>query len=350
MKTILFSIQTAAKVVAALAIMVIAGCSGEEKVIDTLPDSWQLLCASSTAPGLALQKLPDNSTTSADIFQQVNNRKLPATVSSVVEFRDDLYLLMPSIRKIYVVLAKSYTLHDSIDFSAENRIPSAICFANATTAYVAHENDSVVSVVDITVYKTARTVATGHKPIGIAAIGNQVFVTNQLSNTVTQIDTRTNSIVANHQVPPAPTFITPSTDGKQVIVICLGAGKADNISPKTAAYAVFIDAPTAQIIKQTAIDDPGFDTDVTAKPRGVAVTKADWAFIPTDLGLYQLDLVQKVDCYIIDETPYDITTFNYRRQELLLIEGGSVIVADQNTGKEKARFALPLPVSAILGI
>lgn len=347
MKSLAFAVRAAA-VVAAL---FFAGCTGEEKVINTLPDTWQLLCVSAAAPSaLAVQKYPENTAVSADVFQQVNNRQLPAAVTAVVEFRDRLYLLTPAALKIYALDAKTFALKDSMDFTKENRIPTALCFANATTAYVAHEHDSVVSVVDITVFKTARTVATGRKPVGIAAVGNQVFVANQLGNTITQIDTRTNVVTAQHQTPPAPTFIVPSTDGRSIVAVCLGAGKADNSSSKTAAFCVFIDAPTAQITAQTALDDPFYETDIAAKPRGLTTTSSDWAFIPTDMGLFQLDLVNKREPIILNETPYDIAMFNYRRGELLLVEGGSVIVADPNTAKEKARYALPLPAVAILGM
>ena len=113
---------------------------------------------------------------------------------------------------------------------------------------------------------------------------------------------------------------------------------------------MFIDAPTAQITAQTALDDPFYETDIAAKPRGLTTTSSDWAFIPTDMGLFQLDLVNKREPIILNETPYDIAMFNYRRGELLLVEGGSVIVADPNTAKEKARYALPLPAVAILGM
>ncbi|GAB1430192.1 hypothetical protein MASR2M18_10250 [Ignavibacteria bacterium] len=342
-------------IVARVAVVVVTaifvGCSGEERVINTLPDAWQLLCVSSGMPAtLALQEYPDNKSVSADMFMQANNMELPAAVSNVQEFRDKLYLLMPSAKKIYAIDSKTFLLKDSIDFSAENHIPAAICFANATTAYVSHENDTTVSVVDITAFKIARTIAVGKKPVGIAAVGNQVFVANQASNTVTQIDTRTNLVVAQHQTPPAPTFAQPSTDGKSILIICLGAGKIDNSVPKTDAYAVFIDAPTARITQQVALHDAYYGSDAAAKPRGLAVTQADWAFIPTDIGLFQIDLINKGQPYLINETAYDIACYNYRRAELLLTLNGDIIVADPNTGKEKNKYSMPVATAAaVLG-
>lgn len=335
----------------AVAAVIIAGCSGEERVINTIPDVWQLLCVSSGAPAvLALQEYPDNKAISSDIFMQVNKRALPAAVSNIKEFRDKLYLIMPSAKKIYALDSKTFELKDSIDFTAENRIPTAICFANATTAYVSHENDTIVSVVDITAFKTARTIAVGKTPTGIAAVGNQVFVANQSSNTVSQIDTRTNIVVAQHQTPPAPSFAEPSTDGKSVVIICLGSGKADNSTPKTSAYAVFIDAPAARITQQVALHDAYYESDLAAKPRGLAVTQSDWVFIPTDMGLFQLDLINKGQPLIIDETAYEVAYYNYRRSELLLVLNGNIIIADQNTGKKKNNYTMPVAsAAAVLG-
>ncbi len=326
------------------------GCSGKERVIDTLPDLWLLLNVTTDNPAsLTLQKYPDNSTISNDKFQQANGRTLPSAVKSVAEFRDRLYLMMPSIKTIYIIDSKSFALKDSLVFAAVNRIPTAICFANATTAYVCHENDTVVSVVDILSFKTARVVACGKQATGIAVVGNQVFVANQLSNTVTQIDTRTNLVVAQHQVPPAPTFVQPSTDGHSAVVICLGDGKINKSVPATSSYAIFIDAPTAKITIQTALHDTYYPEDIAAVPRGMAITKSDWAFIPTDMGLFQLDLINKTSPNIIDETAYNLAFYNYRRLQLILIKDMQLIVADQNTGKKKEQYQLPFSVSAVIG-
>lgn len=256
---------------------------------------------------------------------------------------------MPSVKKVYAIDSKTFELKDSIDFSVVNHIPTAICFANATTAYVAHENDTTVSVVDITAFKVARTIATGKRPSGIAAVGNQVFVANQADNTVAQIDTRTNLVIAQYQTPAAPTFVQPSTDGKSVLVICLGAGKIDNSVPKTPAYAIFIDAPSAQITQQVALHDAYYESDMAAKPRGLTVTQTDWAFIPTDMGLFQIDLINKSQPYIVDETAYNIAYYNYRRSELLLAVDGNITTADPNTGKKKNQYTMPVPAAAIIG-
>jgi YVTN family beta-propeller protein len=332
----------------ALVLTAIAGCSRPERIIDNSQDEWKILTATDAVPSaLTLIHQPDGVIISSDIFSKVNGSPLSGKISKIVEFRENLYLLIPSAFQI-VVVDKDYKKRTVIDLSASGRIPTDIAFGNATTAYIAHENDTTVSVLDITNFKIARSITVGNHPIAIAAIGNQIFVANQASNTVSQIDTRTNTVVATHAVAPAPTFVQPNiNNGHEVIVLSLGSGKIDS-DPKSAPVATFIDSARI-IIQATKLDNELFG-GVDANPIGMVLSSLDWIFIPVQKGVIQLDSRDKIAANLVLEQEYSRIFYNFRRDELLLLNNTTGTITDGNGTKKDATFTLPLASTAILGL
>lgn len=191
---------------AALVMIVgISGCSKDEPTYVNFKDEWKILAASTGAPSaLALVNQPDGAVTSADIFSSANGAPLPGQVQKIVEFREYIYLMIPSAFQVVVVDQQTFKQKAVLDFTSKQRIPTDVAFGNAAAGYVAHENDTSVTVIDITNFSIGRVIKVGMHPVAIAAVGNQVFVANQADNTISQIDTRTNTVVATHQVAPAP--------------------------------------------------------------------------------------------------------------------------------------------------
>ena len=96
-----------------------------------------------------------------------------------------------------------------------------------------------MSLVDLTNFKIIKQIPVGEKPVAIKAIGNQIFVANQSSSTVSIIDSRNNDVVSTIPVNTAPTFVGAKNDGSEAIIISLGDGKL-NANAKTEPSATFI--------------------------------------------------------------------------------------------------------------
>ena len=329
--------------------MTIAGCTRPERIIDNSVDEWKILATTDAAPSaLALLRQPDGEVTSSDVFAKTNGSPLPGKVTKIIEFRENLYLLIPSAFQI-IVVNRDYKQVASIDLSTSQRIPSDIAFGNATTAYIAHENDTTVSVLDIVNFTVARSITVGKRPIAIAAIGNQIFVANQASNTVSQIDTRTNTVVATHQVPTAPTFIQPNIkNGHEVLVLSLGAGKIDS-EVKTAAAISFIDS--ARIItKVTTLDDVLNGGSIDGHPVGMAISTQDWAFIAVQNGVIRFD-IRDQETYTLElDQKFTGIFYNFRRDELLLLNNTEGTITNGLGEKKEVTFTLPFTVTSILGL
>jgi len=101
----------------------------------------------------------------------------------------------------------------------------------AQNAYITNQSSNTVSVIDTATDTVIATIPVGLNPFGVAVSpdGSKVYVTNISSNTVSVIDTATNAVIATIPVglpPPPPPFCGPvcdmavavSPDGSKVYV------------------------------------------------------------------------------------------------------------------------------------
>lgn len=341
--------KTLLTLAALVMILGISGCSQDEPTYNNFKDEWKILAATTGAPSsLALVSQPDGAVTSADIFASANGTQLAGTVQKIVEFRENLYLMIPSVFQVVVIDKQTFKQMAVLDFSAQQRIPTDVAFGNATTGYVAHENDTSVTVIDITNFSIGRVIKVGMRPVAIAAVGNQVFVANQSDNTVSQIDTRTNTVVATHQVATAPTFIRPNASGHEVMVLSLGAGKLDTAGMKTPPVITYIDSSRI-IVEVTPLDDPLLD-GVNALPTSISVSPKEWAYITVQKGVIRLDTKGRKDYKLVSELEYKQSYYNFRRNEILLLNGTNGRIIDEITGEEKTTFVISTEATTLIGL
>ena len=92
-------------------------------------------------------------------------------------------------------------------------------------AYVTNGKSNTVSVIDMRMFRLAKTLHVGSEPTGIAANSkkNEIYVVNSGSNDITVIDAETNTIVATIGVHGRPYFIDVSSDGKRAYVANSGS-------------------------------------------------------------------------------------------------------------------------------
>jgi YVTN family beta-propeller protein len=341
--------KTLLTLAALVMILGISGCSQDEPTYNNFKDEWKILAATTGAPSsLALVSQPDGAVTSADIFASANGTQLAGTVQKIVEFRENLYLMIPSVFQVVVIDKQTFKQMAVLDFSAQQRIPTDVAFGNATTGYVAHENDTSVTVIDITNFSIGRVIKVGMRPVAIAAVGNQVFVANQSDNTISQIDTRTNTVVATHQVAPAPTFIRPNANGHEVIVLSLGAGKLDTAGIKTPPVITYIDSARI-IVDVLSLDDVLID-GANALPTSISVSPKEWAYITVQKGVIRLDTKARKDYKLVSEIEYKQSYYNFRRNEVLLLNGTKGSIIDEITGEEKTTFVIPADATTLIGL
>ncbi|MGA2297240.1 MAG: hypothetical protein ABSG15_06815 [FCB group bacterium] len=335
-----------------LTFFLIQSCSNTEKVIDTTKDTWRILASvNAQSPSLMLIQFPDDTILSNDVYSANNSgQSLPGPVVKIAEFRGLLYLFIPSQYVIKVINKSTFKLVGTIDYTADKLVPTDICFANATDAYVAHGADTVVSLVDLTNYAVARKIKVGKHPVAIACSGNQIYVANQADNTVSVIDSRTHNQVALIPVQTAPTYVAMNSEGLQAIVISLGAGKLDSTISKTAAQGTLIDITTRAVINTLDLN-AGSTNAVDIIPYGIAVSKYDWAYIPSQICLLSYDARSGNRVNFIQSVAYNSIYYNYIRDELLVLQNNSNVYSamtlDMDSYNPKATHTFALSVNFV---
>ncbi|MBI5326072.1 MAG: hypothetical protein HZB41_12505 [Ignavibacteriae bacterium] len=306
----------------------LVSCRTEEKVINNYTEIWNVLAATdSDTPSLMLVELPEGKIINNDVFLSANGEQLSGKVTKMVLYRDKIYLLIPSKYKIEVINKLNYQHIATIDFTSTQREPSDICFPNATSAYVAHGNDTVVSLVDISdsVFKVARTIKVGIHPVAIANSGMRIYVANQKSNTISVIDGIHNIVEKVIPVHTAPGYIGMNSDRTKALVLSLGGGKIDS-SAKTAAKITVINKEDNSIIRTVEIGSETYKS-INQVPSGIVITDYDRAYILCQDNIFTMDVNFGESVIESITGTYNNPFFDLTRLQLILLK-------NNNPGKE----------------
>jgi len=250
------------------ALLILASCSNEELLIDRYSNDISFIYQTSSG---TLKKR----TTANEIISEINLQNFNiGKIDVMKKFREKFYLISSENKKIFVITEKTEQIEE-IDYSSLGLVPVDICFPNATDAYVAHSNDSCVTVIDLTnnIISGIRISVSGLAG-RIAGVGNQVHITIPNKNLVEIIDTRTNKVEYTLSVSDKPTFIEFIDDGTKSVVVSLGNGKDNSTQEMTPAKlfiidASVIDATEPKIITETNI---GGNSERTIIPTSIAIS------------------------------------------------------------------------------
>ena len=133
----------------------------------------------------------------------------------------------------------------------------------ATYAYITNNADNTVSVIDTETNTVTATVNVEGGPIGVAVSpdGTNVYVTNEDSNTVSVIDTATNKVTATVKVGSGAKGIAVTPDGEKVYVTNYGGNTVSVIS--TAANKVIATVGVKNSPWAVAVSPDGTEVYVT---------------------------------------------------------------------------------------
>lgn len=322
-----------------------SSCGDDEKIIDNSNSSGTLLVSvNSPSPELLTIDIDDGSIVDRNIYQEANDRPLQAEVTRIYEFRGLLFLLMPMKNKIEVIDFLNFEKQGEIDFASSGLRPNEMTFPNATDAYVIFKNSNIVRAVDLTTYEPVNTIQVGHTPKSIVSIGNQVVVANQLDNTVSFIDTRTNQEETAVLVKSAPTFVDVCANKTDILVISLGQGKIDTTHEKTAAFASFIDINSKQTISEIELSMNYLDP-TGEMPYGLTISPDDWAFLLSNDKLIRIDTRSRQHAVIAKYESFSSINTNAKTNSLLLFKKENnqdkLLLANLTTAEVFSEIPLP---------
>ncbi len=330
---------------------ILVSCSEDEIIIDNTTDRDRFFVVTGGgSPSLKVINSIDGSIEINDVFQEMLNTAYNYPVRKIKLFGGSYFVIIPESHVIEILDDKDLSRKAIIDFSESGKMPSDICFPNATTAYVAHENADSLSCIDLTNFRLCSGVKISGRARAVEAAGNQIFTANTLENTVSIIDSRDMQEKHVINVQDKPLFIAVSDSGRKVICLSAGNGKIDTLQNKTAAIATLFNVLTSAIENTREIGIANIKS-VDQFPHALAVTGRDLAFVPTDEYLLRLEAKELKNIALTGKTNYKYAAYNFKNQELILIveenESLWAVTADQTTAKEKKRILLPDNAAAI---
>jgi YVTN family beta-propeller protein len=204
-----------------------------------------------------------------------------------------------------------------------------------------------VTVYDLFNFKIATEIKVGNGGIaiqeGLGNRQNQIFVANSKSNSVSQIDTRTNTVIKTYYVQDAPSFLQADPTGSKMIVACQGKKNADT-SSNTVSSIVFIDIDKKLILDETLLNTGKVDA-IQARINSIAITNSEWVFIAMTNGLFRLDTREHKALSTMSSESYVGLSYNARKRDLLMISDTYIYIADDNSAEIKSsplQFANPI--------
>ena len=175
----------------------------------------------------------------------------------------------PPVRRAGVAVAALTLLASTLALAVGASSAAAVV---ATRAYVTNSFHDTVSVVDTATNTVVATVAVGDNPTAVAVHpnGTRVYVSNFVGGTVSVIDTATNTVVATVAVGVAPRGVAVSPDGSRVYVT--------------------IETGTVSVI-DTATNTAVANVPVGGVPAGVAVSPDGSRLYVTNLGGFTVAVI-----------------------------------------------------------
>jgi YVTN family beta-propeller protein len=334
-----------------LMISIIISCSSDEKTINPVETSSQVLAAIETGE-VKIINLPDFKEVNADILAGKLSFQLTGPITNMKKFGEYLYLSARKDYKIIILDLKTLDLKAIIDFSDKQAEVGEIAFPNSTDAYVVHPNKNFVSIIDVTVFKIAREITVGTGPSSIDVSGNQIIVTNKWSNDVSIIDSRTHSQEALIPVASVPSFVRVTNDGKYAVIASIGYGKVDSIQQKSPAVITYINISGKSINNQFDLGYAQIDP-VQQNPVGFVVTPSDWGFVATTENLFRIDIKNKTDINLVVRRNFYNEIHDAANQKIILFsildKSNKIIQCNDKTGTIKGNIiTVPYKITFIL--
>ncbi len=345
------ALQSSLVFVAFSCVLLFCGCTPDEPLLNEGSSTqWQVFAVGNQGQTtIASVEFPTNRVLLNNILSATNGSiNLGGDISKVILFRGNLYVFIPSLRQIVVIADSNYRRLATIDFSAQNRIPRDIAFGNATTGYIACEGSNRLSILDVTNFRLAGEVIVGNDPVDIDVQENVLFVANRSDNSVSFVDTRTNSVTQTIPVPEAPVFLQPDVDKSTLLVISAGNGKF-NALPRSTPRISYVNMANRQVLSTVGFADNAQDSTTTL-PLGFVVTTRQFGFVLTPNAIIRIDTRSRVLVRVVQTRTATSMSYNPVRDEIMLADAlsSTITLCDNTDATTTATFRLPFAPSIVI--
>lgn len=328
-------------------LILFVSCS-DERIISDVNLSWKaLVVVDYPNPELIEIEYPSAKIVGTDLFQKANGKILSSVPNMIASFGNFYFLLQNQEYKINV-LDKNFAIVSEIEFDLERK-PIGIAFPNSTSAYVIFENDSLVSVIDLTIFKEALQIQMTSAASSIASSGSKVYVTEPLVNSVSVIDTRTNKVEKVIKTPEYPLFVSTTNDGRQAVVVSAGSGKFDTSKIASDAYISLINYESDELTVSQPLGI-GIVNPKEQIPSSLANTGRNYSYISTQNHLLRFNSRTGGAVARVLNGNYESVIYNFKRDEVILVkdETGTKRIQTSKAEDLNINFQTNLPAGFVL--
>lgn len=269
-----------------LFILLTLSCT-EDKVIVNSTFKQKFLLASDENQSSMILFDSEDGILEDDVYLKNNGKKLQGKVFAIEEWGNLLFLIMKDNYAIEIIGKNDFKIVSTIDFSGNKKKPSGIDFVNSTDAYISFENDSNVVLYDLYNFQIAKYIKVPFGSVDLVAVPPYVYVVNQLDDKVSIIDSRTDELINQISVKPAPTFIDYADNIGKTVVVSLGEGKIDQ-KQKTAAYLTLIDINSQNKTSEIPIAAGTLEASEIL-PKGMIIA-GNYCFVVTSDFIFRYDV------------------------------------------------------------
>ena len=277
------------KILFFLFLFLVVSCSEDSSVNNSDIELRKMLAFKSSGDEILVIDLKSGNTIENIDLALKSGMKLNGNVSKIYHFSGKFYLMMPEDKKIIVLNKADRSLHGVIELTGFPKKPDDMTFApNGTTAYVNFEDDSVVSVIDITVNQSAKTVKFNSVISDVLCNGNVLYAAGLTSDELYAVSTTDNSLIKTVKTPARPYLLEFTNKNNELYVISAGIGKhtlEDGLSP---ANVTFYKPETLEKVKTFELAIPQLPAQDLV-PFDVVNTVNDWSFVITQNYIVRFD-------------------------------------------------------------
>jgi hypothetical protein len=355
-------------------VLAVFGCFPNEPTPDRPSGDWQVLALTDEANSRYIEYAVSQASAAKsgaitrltalvvnpNLFLGKGASGIGGRVSKIRTFRPYVYVFLPEQRRIEILDGTTYQSLKTLDFTAQNRIPSDIIAVNATTSLIAFENDVVLSKLDtspddkgVTRFILAGDIVVGRNPVALEVRQiestniNEVYCALRGDNQIAVITANGQnaySVTARINVPTAPQYLQVTVSKQDLLVVSAGGGRYD-ASPRTALRVCRINLGMRRVTQQAPVVNTADSTTEVAY--GLAVTDQDFAYIPTNKALYQVDVQNIFATQNTLDGTFRSVNYNPIRNEVLVAEVDSAnmttscIIVNPRNGRDS--LVVPLP-------
>jgi len=333
-----------------LAFIVLLTACDKNEVVDNTTKEAKIIYADGVSGNLIEYDLVNSIPIKQKSKTELEELGAFGNIKKIKVYRNQIYLFSES-QNILVLDITDFKLDTLYKFDELASIPKDICFPNSTTAYVMFDSSNVISIVDIHNKKIAFNYTSSGIVSSISALGNKLFLTDEVNNNFKVNDVRDNSEIASILASDYPVAIQPTSDGKFATVLCNGKGKRNPEELKTNALLLYFDLVT---YKQTNAINLGINKILASNQdcKGYVLTSSDFGYIITNEVLFRFDSKLKSRLRQIGKVGYDLIAYNLPIDEVYVakVQSNSTLIDiyDAKSANKKDSYNLNSQISAFI--